>query len=256
MKTGFVDFHCHLDLFKDMDSAVRDADAAGIYTLSVTTTPKAWPRNYELTRHTRSVRAALGLHPQLIAERAAEISLWEEYLPQARYIGEVGLDAGSKYYGSFDLQKDVFTRILKKCAESEGKILSVHSVRCAKIVLDLIESHFPSKRGITVFHWFTGSKSDARRAVELGCYFSINAMMMKNERGRDLVLSLPRERLLTETDAPFTQIYNRPAAPVDIKATVSMLASLFSLEPDVLAQSILANLCQMLTGVGLSGADE
>src|ERR1019366_3356819 len=189
-----------------MDSAVRDADAAGIYTLSVTTTPKAWPRNHELTRHTKRVRAALGLHPQLVAERAPEISLWDEYFPHARYIGEVGLDARSKYYRSFDLQKDVFTRILIKCAESEGKILSVHSVRCAKIVLDFIESHLPSERGTVVLHWFTGSKSDARRAVDLGCYFSINAMMMKNERGRDLVRSLPRERLLTETDAPFTQV--------------------------------------------------
>jgi TatD DNase family protein len=256
MKTGFVDFHCHLDLFKDIDSAVRDADADGIYTLSVTTTPKAWPRNYELTRHTKYVRAALGLHPQLIAERAAEISLWEEYLPQARYIGEVGLDAGSKYYRSFDLQKDIFTRILKKCAESEGKILSVHSVRCARIVLDLIESHLPSEHGTVVLHWFTGSKSDARRAVDLGCYFSINAMMMKNERGRDLVLGLPRERLLTETDAPFTQVDDRPATPVDIEATVNTLANLLSVTPEILAQSIIANLRRMLTGAGVSAEVE
>jgi hypothetical protein len=53
MTTRYVDFHCHLDLFKDMDSAVRDADAAGIYTLTVTTTPKAWPRNRDLARQTK-----------------------------------------------------------------------------------------------------------------------------------------------------------------------------------------------------------
>ena len=58
MKTGFVDFHCPVDLFKDMDSAVSDADAAGIYTLSVTTTPKGWPRNHKLTRLTKRARAA------------------------------------------------------------------------------------------------------------------------------------------------------------------------------------------------------
>ena len=252
MKTVLVDFHCHLDLFKDMDSAVRDADAAGIYTLSVTTTPKAWPRNHELTRHTKRVRAALGLHPQLVAERAPEISLWDEYFPHARYIGEVGLDAGSKYYRSFDLQKDVFTHILKKCAESEGKILSVHSVRCAKIVLDLIESYLPSERGTVVLHWFTGSKADARRAVDLGCYFSINAMMMKNERGRDLVLSLPGGRLLTETDAPFTQVDERSTAPVDVRATVNSLANLLRLTPDALAKHVLTNMRQVLTGAGIS----
>jgi TatD DNase family protein len=252
METGLVDFHCHLDLFQDMETAVRDADAAGIYTLTVTTTPKAWPRNHELTRHTRRVRAALGLHPQLVAERAPEISLWDEYFSQARYIGEVGLDAGSKYYLSFDLQKEVFTHILKKCANSGGKVLSVHSVRCAKIVLDLIESYLPSEQGTVVLHWFTGSKSDARRAVDLGCYFSINPMMMENDRGRDLVLSIPTERLLTETDAPFTQIDDRPTAPSDVQATLTALAGLRDKTSETLTQIILSNLRRMLESSGIA----
>ena len=251
MTTGFVDFHCHLDLFKDMDSAVRDADAAGIYTLTVTTTPKAWPRNHELARQTKRVRAALGLHPQLVADRAAELSIWEEYFPQARYIGEVGLDAGPSHYRSFDLQKEVFTRILEKCAESEGKVLSVHSVRCAKIVLDLIETHLPRERGAVVLHWFSGSKSEARRAVDLGCYFSINAAMINTDRGRDLVQGLPQERLLTETDAPFTQVEGRPSSPLDVKATVNSLANTLCLTPDSLAQNILKNLHRMLRGAGI-----
>jgi TatD DNase family protein len=140
MKSALVDFHCHLDLFPDPVSAVNDAENSGIYTLTVTTPPKAWPRNYDLTQKTKYVRAALGLHPQLIAERSAEINLWEEYLPQARYVGEVGLDAGPRYFRSLDLQKQIFTQILQKCAKAGGKILTVHSVRAATMVLDLIES--------------------------------------------------------------------------------------------------------------------
>ena len=46
-------------------------------------------------------------------------------------------------------------------------------------------------------HLFTGSKAEARRAAELGCYFSIDAAMMNNEKGRDRVIKLPLERLLT-----------------------------------------------------------
>jgi TatD DNase family protein len=98
--------------------------------------------------------AGLGLHLQVVTERSAEIKLWEQYLPQARYIGEVGLDAGPRYLRSFDVQKEVFTYILRKSAEVGGKILSVHSVRSAKTVHDLIESHLPSDRGKVVLHWF------------------------------------------------------------------------------------------------------
>ena len=89
-----VDFHCHLDLYPDHAEAVARCEREGVFTLAVTTTPKAWPRNQELAAATRHVRAALGLHPQLVAERSHEIALWKELLPRTRYVGEVGLDAG------------------------------------------------------------------------------------------------------------------------------------------------------------------
>lgn len=251
MNTALVDFHCHLDLFPDPALAVREAEAAGIYTLTVTTTPKAWPRNHDLTRTTKHIRAGLGLHPQVVAERSAEIKLWEEYLPQARYVGEVGLDAGPRYFRSLDLQKEVFTHILRKSAEAGGKILTVHSVRAATLVLDLVESHLPRERGKVVLHWFTGSNSEARRAVDLGCYFSVNAAMMRNDRGCKLVTEIPSDRLLTETDAPFTRVNNRSTAPSDIKATVEALAALRQESPESTAQTIDSNLRALLSAVGL-----
>jgi TatD DNase family protein len=76
MQARFVDFHCHLDLFPDLEEAITAAENAGVYTLTVTTTPKAWPRNFAVTRKTQHIRAALGLHPQLVTERSGEMSLW------------------------------------------------------------------------------------------------------------------------------------------------------------------------------------
>ena len=43
------------------------------------TTPRAWPRNQELAAATKYVRAALGLHPQLVKERSHEPPIWREY---------------------------------------------------------------------------------------------------------------------------------------------------------------------------------
>jgi len=252
MKPALVDFHCHLDLYPSLESAVNEAEEAGIYTLAVTTTPKAWPRNYELTRLARHVRAGLGLHPQLVAERHTEIALWESYLPQTRYVGEVGLDAGPQYYRSFDLQKQVFEHILKQCAKAGGKILSVHSIRAATAVLDLIEKHLPPTNGHVVLHWFTGSKAEARRAADLGCYFSVNAPMLAKEKGRDLVAALPPERLLTETDGPFTQIDGRPTCPGDVESTIGALANLCQFTPDVMAMAVQTNLRALLNAAGVS----
>jgi TatD DNase family protein len=241
-----VDLHCHLDLYPDHLAAIARAETARVYTLSVTTTPRAWSRNQALTRDTRFVRAALGLHPQLVAERAAEIELWEKHLPETRYVGEVGLDAGPRFYKSFEAQKQVFRTVLERCAEAGGKILTVHSVRSATAVLDMIETHLPSERGKIVLHWFTGSLSEARRAAALGCYFSINTEMARTERGRALLAALPSDRLLTETDGPFTQVSGRPAEPANAIAAVEALATVRAVDADIIARTVLANLRSLL----------
>lgn len=152
--------------------------------------------------------------------------MWDQYLPEARYVGEVGIDAGPRYYRSLDLQKEIFQHVLQKCASSHNKILSVHSVRATKFVLDLIERYFPPTAGTVVLHWFTGSISEAHRAVELGCYFSVNSQMMLNEKGRRITAILPDNRIVTETDGPFTQVNDRPARPSDIGQTVEAIARL------------------------------
>jgi TatD DNase family protein len=246
LHAGGVDFHCHLDLYPDHEAAIARAEAAQIYTLTVTTTPKAWPRNHELTHATRFVRAALGLHPQLVAERANELSLWERHLPETRYVGEVGLDAGPRFYRSLETQRDVFRAVLEACAAAGGKILTVHSVRTAPMVLDMIERHLPAGRGAVVMHWFSGSASDARRAAAMGCYFSVNAEMTRSARGRALIGSLPIDRLLTETDGPFTNVDGRPAEPRDVEIALQAVAEILAKPVSVLSKTIRANLKTLL----------
>jgi len=248
MTPGLVDFHCHLDLFPDPAAAIREAEESEVYTLAVTTTPKAWPHNDELTRSTRFVRAGLGLHPELVAERAGEISLWDEYLPRARYIGEVGIDGGPRSFKSLDLQREIFAHILKSCTAAGGRVLSVHSFRAVGIVLELIEEALPYKPGQIVLHWFTGSKSEARRAVDLGCFFSVNTAMLSKERGRNLIASLPLGRLLTETDGPFTTTGGRPARPSDVSDTLDQLATLLGVSLPEMGSTIRDNLKIVLNG--------
>jgi TatD DNase family protein len=250
MATRFVDFHCHLDLYPDLATAIAEADASGVYTLTVTTTPRAWPRNLALTKDTRHVRAALGLHPQLVAEHSHEISLWEDHLNETRYVGEVGLDSGPRHYRSVELQKQIFKRVLKQCAKARDKVLTVHSVRASKTVLDLVEAHLPPSQGKVVLHWFTGSKSDARRAVELGCYFSVNAPMLSTEKGRELVAGLPVDRLLTETDGPFTYVDSNPSRPTDVGTVIEKLAMVRMMSPNALADVVIANLRALVGAAG------
>lgn len=237
-----VDFHCHVDLYKDHAALIEESDRCRIYTLAVTTTPKAWRRNRALARESKFVRVALGLHPQLVGERANELQLWKDLLPEARYVGEVGLDAGPRFFRSLDLQKEVFASILRECAMHRGRILSVHSVRSVKTVLDMIETHLAKDHGKVVLHWYTGTKAEARRAADLGCYFSINGEMLRSDRHRDLVAGLPLERLLTETDGPFTRTERGIVRPRDVEALVGVLAGVREMQPASMRHVLASNL--------------
>ena len=248
----WIDFHCHLDLYEDHGALIERCDAQNVATLAVTTTPKAWQKNREMAAHSKHVRVALGLHPQLVAERSSEIRDFERYLPECRYVGEVGLDAGPKFFRSLPEQRKVFERVLRLCAEQGGKILTVHSVRAVKEVIDMTEEHFAGAGSKMVLHWFTGTKAQARRAVELGCYFSINGRMLQKPVHRALVKELPIERLLTETDGPFIQINERPVEPVDVKETVAQLAEVFSTPADNMAGQLLYNLRTLVTESGIA----
>jgi TatD DNase family protein len=241
-----VDFHCHVDLYEDHAALIAECESLGVYTLAVTTTPKAWRRNREFAAGSKFVRVALGLHPQLVAERAAELAVWKEFLAEARYVGEVGLDAGPRFFRSLGQQKEIFSSILRECDMQGGKILSVHSIRAVKAVLDLVETHLRSGRTRIVLHWFTGTPSEARRAVNLGCYFSINAAMLDSDRHRTLVTMLPTDRLLTETDGPFTKFEGRVARPRDVQSVLASLASVRGVDPHAMTQAVARNLRSLL----------
>ena len=205
---GF-DFHCHVDLHSDPPSLINECEEQRIVVLAVTTTPKAWVQNRIWTDTSRHVHSAVGLHPELVGERYAEIALLEDYMDQTRLVGEIGLDGSARHSMSWERQMDVFSRVLKRADDLGHRVLSIHSRRAANQVVDMITQYTSEKRVLPILHWYSGQKNTAIKAIERGCYFSVNLRMLASDAGRRLVKFLPKEKLLIETDAPFTSVDNR-----------------------------------------------
>lgn len=246
MRPNYVDFHTHLDLYPDLARAITACDRQRVATLAVTTTPKAFERNVELAAGSDFVRVGLGLHPQLVADRHTEIDLFESLLPRTRYVGEIGLDLGPAHYRSFELQQSIFGRILRACAKQGGKILSLHSVRATKPVLNMLDEYLPPDRAGVVLHWFCGSKADVRRAVDRGYYFSVNESMLASTTGLRVVREIPIDRVLTETDGPFLARENAPIKPGDVGRALEMTASSVGATTEDIRLQVLANLREIL----------
>lgn len=238
-----IDFHCHLDLYPDPEREVREAGAAGVYVLSVTTTPRAWVRTAQLAKGQKRIRTALGMHPQLAHERHAEFGLFEELLPRVRYVGEIGLDGGREYRDHAAVQRRLFGGILDLCARRGGRILSVHSRHAVDDVLDHLAA--TPDAGVPILHWFSGTAGQLRRAVDMGCWFSVGPAMLRGEKGRALAGAMPADRVLTETDGPFAGAPKRPLRPVDAWQAVDQLATIWEVPAEQARRRLLDNLSHL-----------
>lgn len=241
-----IDCHAHLDLYPDPAAVVREAVDRGMYVLSVTTTPSAWKGTSALAKPGERIRTALGLHPQLAHLRAGELSLFDEYLADSPYVGEIGLDGGPEYKCHWQAQVTVFQHILAACGKAGGRVMSIHSRRAASAVLDNLERN--PGAGTPILHWFSGTKRELERAVAGGCWFSVGPAMLLAEKARTLVLQMPRERVLTETDGPFAQIDGAGAKPWDVHLATERLAELWGMPVLDVDRLLHANLRRLVKG--------
>jgi TatD DNase family protein len=235
-----IDLHCHIDLYPDPKAILDEAEARGAFVLAVTTTPKAWRGTCKLVGERARIRVALGLHPEVVADRYGEVELLCALIPEARYIGEIGLDGSPPHRASIDVQVKVFDRILDECEKLGGRILTIHSRSAADRVLDAIELH--PRAGLPILHWFSGSTKQLERAASLGCWFSVGPAMVRSTKGRDLAAAMPLERILTETDAPFARSGDRPLYPWEATDCVPELADLHGLDRQQMFDAIKRNL--------------
>lgn len=238
------DTHFHLDLYPDPSALVTEADQAQTYVVAVTNTPSVFESTQQLTATSQFVRPALGLHPELAVERQLELPLFEHLLPYTRYVGEVGLDFVTTDARDRAIQQEIFRKIVALCHASGNKILTVHSRRAEKEVVQAIG---PTFAGQVILHWYSGPLSVARQAVENGLYFSLNPAMVRSKRFADLLAIIPRERLLLETDGPFVQIGSRPAIPKDTAIVIRALAVSWHMSEEQVAQTLFTNFRQLLT---------
>ncbi|KQO59659.1 MULTISPECIES: Qat anti-phage system TatD family nuclease QatD [unclassified Methylobacterium] len=222
-----IDFHCHLDLYPEPAKVVAEVAKRGMYVLAVTTTPRAFEGNLRFVGSNRRIRVAVGLHPELVGERHAEVGLVCAALLRTRYVGEVGLDGSPQHWGTFATQRNVLRTIFKACCDQGGRVISLHSRMAVQAVLDEIEQAGPI--GTPVMHWFGGTPDEMVRASGLGCWFSVGPAMLNSKKGRLLAAGMPRDRVLPETDGPFGQSRGKPLTPWDCELVIPILADLWDM---------------------------
>ena len=252
MEPRLIDAHCHIDLMAYPNAVADETAAIGLGVFDCGVDPRDFAAAKKRASRYPNIIAGVGLHPWWLADGRcgpAEVNLLCKVAAQERYIGEVGLDFSARFAGSEPLQIQALDRLCDTLVQYPlaGRVISIHAVRSAGTVLDVLESHgllIPSPDSpAIIFHWFSGTSDELVRARNVGCYYSVNDRMLATKRGREYARQIPLNRLLLETDAP-AEANTETSAQSLIKSltrTSMRIASLKNCSAKHIESAVLAN---------------
>ena len=246
-----IDSHCHLNykgLIEDQDAVLARARTAGIGGfLNISTRQREWADVIATAERNPDVWATIGIHPHEADEHAdlGEAALRDATAhPKVIGIGETGLDY---YYDHPDraVQQALFRTHIRVARET-GLPLIIHTRDAeddtARILTEEMgEGAFPA-----LIHCFTASSEFGQRMLELGLTISISGIVtFKSAQSVQAVAaSIPADRLLVETDAPFLAPVphrGKVCEPAYTADTARFVANLRGISVDDLAAQTTAN---------------
>ena len=205
----------------------------------------------ELAARDPRVLAAVALHPNEAPKLAAQ-GLLSEHLseiarlalqPRVRAIGETGLDFFRTGEDGRDAQIESFEAHID-IAKSHKLALQIHDRDAHEAVVATLQRVGAPAR--TVFHCFSGDAALAKLCTEHGWYLSFaGTMTFKNAPElREALTSVPLNRILVETDAPFLTPEpwrGRPNAPYVMPHTVRRMAEVLDMDLEALCNQLAKN---------------
>lgn len=210
------DAHAHYSFAPDVAAFAEWTTERLAGAFSTTVSPTDYLNAREVLALWTSIKVGLGAHPWWVSQGKIGVEDREQLealATEERFIGEVGLDFGrnglsnSAFATDEDTkqaQLEVLETILHTCQKhpDQSRVFSFHAVRGADVVMDLLEQYDLIRDNAIIFHWFSGSSGQLKRARELGCFFSVNSIMLSSKRGREYAKAIPAQQLLIETDLP------------------------------------------------------
>jgi len=243
-----IDLHSHLDLYPDGLALAQEVNRRNEFTLVVTTSPRAYRATSRVFAGLRNIKVALGLHPEVALAKQGELDDLVAGIAKVPFIGEIGMDGSPRFRGSLFIQEAIFQAALSECGRHPGKVMSIHSRGAERRVVELLAT--TRHAGVPLLHWFSGALVELENAVRIGCWFSVGPAMLEGEKGRAVVARMPMNRVLPETDGPFTSVGGKPLQPWDAWSVRESLSEIWGMPVEDVGEQLRHNLQRLLRKPG------
>lgn len=251
-KMKLFDAHCHLQdprIHQKSHQAIANAVDYGVEYIAVNgVSEKDWNFVKLLSQSNPSVLPNFGLHPWFINERTPNwLSNLKQFLEQnpESAVGEIGLDkAPWANHTDYNDQVEVFTQQLQ-LAKKIKRPASIHCVDAFDDLMKILKSNGPFPDGF-ILHSYIGSADIVPQIAELGGFFSISGHFMNKEEreAKEILKSIPIDRILVETDCPdafpknamISDDFGKLNQPANVRFVVGYVADLVELEEEEVAE--------------------
>jgi len=182
------------------------------------------------------------MHPLFASEGIRELGAFKRMASQTNFIGEIGLDFSRQGVASKTIQERIFEDVLN-AIQDRPRFVTLHSRGAEAAVLDGLRRH-----GIkaAVFHWFSGSATVLENVFAEGHFVSVNPAMLSSASGKRVIAQSPRERILVESDGPFTKVLNQVCRPTSIAFVYQNLAARWGVSNESAVACIKSNFDRIL----------
>jgi TatD DNase family protein len=201
-----VNLH-HPSFAEDCEQVIARARGAGVgRMLTICDKIENFPAVIAIAEAHDDIYASVGAHPHdarnhldLTVERLIELGRHDKVAG----VGETGLDLHYKN-SPFEDQVAVF-RVHAQAARALGKPLIIHTREADEEMAELLEEEAGKGPLSILLHCYTSGPELARRALELGAYFSFSGIItFKNaDDVRAIARDAPLDRVIVETDCPY-----------------------------------------------------
>jgi len=254
-----VDSHCHLDFpdfAPELEAVVARAEAAGVgHMVTISTRVRRHAQVLAIAERFPNVTCSVGTHPHHAHEEldiTAEDLVARAEHPKVVAIGEAGLDY---HYDNSprDAQEQGF-RTHIAAARATQLPLVIHAREADEDTARILEEETGKGPFPAVLHCYTGGPDLARRAIALGHSISFTGIVtFRNSAAlREIAGSLPADRFLVETDAPYLAPLpyrgkrNEPAYVVEV---AKVLAEVRGVSADEIARQTSENFFRLFSKV-------
>lgn len=254
------DTHCHFDFDEfggDRAAFLRRAHEHGVTKLLIPgVSPRLWQRQARVIAESKSY-GAVGIHPFWAHEVTAmdldaALGRLESALadPAIVAVGECGLDRVRAKHGAAPLewQVELLERQLE-IAQRRALPVILHCVRAHGRLIEILDAVGPLPKG-GVLHAYSGSAELIPRYAERGMYFGVGGAITRPAaaRGRRVLLEVPYDRLVLETDAPDQppSWSTPPNQPAELRRIAEAIANLRGVTLETLAEQTTENAARLL----------